>query len=115
MSDEKELTAEAAEESRKLPAPETYPNVQLSNSTLYTVVFTVKYALCRTDTPTVASMKSAAPISRGVCLITVVSAIVHTPGGNTPAVAYTSSGTSYSDFACILAGGRYVVTRVVTG
>ncbi len=110
MSDKKAVTGD---ESKKLPAPEAYPAVLCSNSTLYTVDFTVKYAGCSTDNQSVGSMKTGAPLSRGLCLLTVVAANVHTPNGIVAAKPYTSSGTSYSEFACIFAQGQYLVTRLV--
>jgi hypothetical protein len=110
MSKAKEIELTGAK--RKRFRTGAYPNVELGNSTLYTVDFTVKYAACSTDTQTVASMKTGAPLSRGLCLLTAVYATVHTPGGNTPATPYTSSGTSYSQFCCIFYKGNYVVTRV---
>ena len=109
MSDKKEITGD---ESKKLPAPETYPNVLLSNSTSYTVDFQVDYALCSTDKQTVASMKTGPGLPRGVCLVTAVYAWVKIPGGTVKAKAYTSSGTSYSEWACIYAQSQYMVVRI---
>jgi hypothetical protein len=52
---------------------------------------------------------------RGGCLLTEITATVQTPQGNIVAKPYTSSGTSYSQFAVINTGGNtFAVTRVVT-
>ncbi|PLT48033.1 hypothetical protein B8V81_0165 [Paenibacillus pasadenensis] len=51
---------------------------------------------------------------RGVCLLTRISATVRTPSGDIAAEPYTSSGTSYSQFAIIQVGvNQFRVTRVV--
>ena len=54
--------------------------------------------------------------SRGVCLLTQVSATIYDPvNGETSALPYTSSGTSYSQFAVIdNADGSYQVTCIVS-
>ncbi|MDE9448417.1 hypothetical protein KKJ04_23700, partial [Xenorhabdus bovienii] len=53
--------------------------------------------------------------SRGVCLLTKITATVRTPNGDIEAVPYTSSGTSYSQFAIIQTGNNtFEVTRRVT-
>lgn len=53
--------------------------------------------------------------SRGVCLVTRITATVRTPSGNIQAEPYTSSGTSYSQFAIIQVGvNKFQVTRVVS-
>jgi hypothetical protein len=108
MTEEKEMTGE---ERKNVPVL-AYPYVELGNSTLYTVDFVVYYAGCSTDYQTVNTMKTGAGLPRGVCLVTTVKATVRTTGGNTVATPYTSSGTSYSQFACILYKNNYVVTRV---
>ncbi|MCU1268176.1 MAG: hypothetical protein JWM21_4494 [Acidobacteria bacterium] len=110
MSKEEEITGD---ESEKFHV-EGYPDVSLGNSTLYTVDFKVNYIACGNNTQSVASMKTGAGIWRGACLISSITATVHTPGGNTNATSYTSSGTSYSQFCCIFYQNHYVVTRVET-
>jgi hypothetical protein len=111
MSKENEMTGDES----KGPPVEAYPAVELGNSTLHAVDFVVDYPGCSTDKQQVASMKTGAPISRGLCLISSIAATVHTPGGNTTATPYKSSGTSYSGFCCIFYKGHYLVTRVVEG
>ncbi len=110
MSKAKETELTGAQ--RKKIRSAAYPPVELGNSTPYSVSFTVRYALCSSDNQTVASMKTGAPLSRGVCLLTAVYATVQTPSGPVAATPYTSSGTSYSQFCCIFYKNNYVVTRV---
>ena len=53
--------------------------------------------------------------SRGVCLVTEITATVKTPNGNIVATPYSSSGTSYSQFAIIQTGANsFEVTRRVS-
>ncbi|WP_216651793.1 hypothetical protein [Paenibacillus sp. NEAU-GSW1] len=48
-------------------------------------------------------------------MLTKITATVVTPSGNIEAEPYTSSGTSYSQFAIIQVGAnRFQVTRVVS-
>jgi hypothetical protein len=92
-----------------------YPNVEITNNTNFVCSGDVKYAGCKTDV-----YKNLQPGAtwqgpgRGLCLLTKVNALVATPGTPTPATPYTSSGTSYSQFAIIRQGANYVVTRIVT-
>ena len=94
-----------------------YPPVTIHNSTQYIANGTVVYAsiFCRDDnytvTPNVPWKKD-----RGVCLITRITATVQTPQGNIQATPYTSSGTSYSQFAIIQTGANsFMVTRLTEG
>ena len=91
----------------------SYPDFHIINSTPYAASGSVKYAACSTDSWTTKDLPAggAWSHSRGVCLITSVNATVN----GIDADSYSSSGTSYSQFAIIVkAGGGYAVTRVVT-
>lgn len=94
-----------------------YPLVNVTNSTSSPVSGTVEYAsiFCSNDNYNVAPNGGTwTASSRGVCLVTKVTANVHLPDGRViPATPYESSGTSYSTFAVIQQGVNYVVTRVV--
>jgi len=61
--------------------------------------------------------KSWTASGRGVCLVTEISANVSTPGGTVEATPYTSSGTSYSQFAVLQTSDNplaFEVTRRVS-
>ena len=93
----------------------SYPLASVKNSSgAPRVTGTVSYAACRNDSYdiTIPSMDWTAS-SRGLCLLTKVSATVYTDRGVFEATPYTSSGTSYSQFAVISANGGYAVTRIV--
>lgn len=54
--------------------------------------------------------------SRGSCLVTKITATVDVRGKHVQAVAYDSSGTSYSRFAVVATGPEsFAVTRLITG
>lgn len=92
----------------------SYPSVKVYNSTNETCSVKVKYAACSTDETDIFPMSDWSN-DRGLCLITEVSAIVRLPDGKSQdAKSYTSSGTSYSEFAIIKQGDNYTVTRVIT-
>ena len=92
----------------------SYPSVKVYNSTNETCSVKVKYAACTTDEVDIYPMNDWSN-DRGVCLITEVSADVHLPNGtNQAAKSYTSSGTSYSEFAIIKQDDNYTVTRIIT-
>lgn len=94
-----------------------YPVVQIANSTNYIASGTVSYAsiFCSNDNYTVTPTTTWSASSRGVCLVTEISAVVQTPNGNIQATPYTSSGTSYSQFAIIQTGpNSFEVTRRVS-
>ena len=76
-----------------------YPKVHIVNSTNFSVKGKVKYAsaFCSDDNYEIAPWGSWTAGSRGVCLLTEVSAAVHTPGQDSKATPYESSGTSYRD------------------
>ncbi|TYP75383.1 hypothetical protein BCM02_10459 [Paenibacillus methanolicus] len=97
--------------------PGGYDPVQIHNSTPYTVFGRVEYAsiFCSDDNYSVESGNTWRASGRGVCLVTRITATVRTPSGNIEAEPYTSSGTSFSQFAVIQVGvNRFQVTRVVS-
>ena len=70
---------------------------------------------CSNDDYTVTPNTQWKASSRGVCLLTKISATLKTPTGDIAATPYTSSGTSYSNFAVIQTGANeFAVTRVVS-
>lgn len=94
-----------------------YPNVSVADSTAYLVSGTVHYlsAFCSNDDYSATPNTTWTARSRGACLVTKIDAVVKTPGGDIEAVPYTSSGTSYSQFAVIQTGeGAFEVTRRVS-
>lgn len=96
----------------------SYPLVNIINSTNYIATGTVSYAsaFCSNDDYTVTPGTSWTASSRGVCLLTEISAVLQTPNGNIQATPYTSSGTSYSQFAIIQTSPTsFEVTRRVSG
>ncbi|MFC4102113.1 hypothetical protein [Paenibacillus xanthanilyticus] len=97
--------------------PGGYDPVQIANSTPYSAVGRIEYAsiFCSNDNYSVAAGRTFTAPGRGVCLLTRITATVATPSGNIEAEPYTSSGTSFSQFAIIQVGeNRFQVTRVVT-
>lgn len=96
----------------------SYPLVNIINSTNYTVNGQVNYrsAFCSDDDYTVNTGSSWTADSRGVCLVTQVTAVVQTPNGAIYATPYESSGTSYSQFAVLQTSPTtFEVTRRVSG
>ena len=95
-----------------------YPLVQIVNSTNYIANGTVEYAsaFCSDDDyKSLAAGATWSATSRGTCLVTKITATLQTPGENTDALPYTSSGTSYSQFAIIQTGpNAFEVTRRVS-
>ena len=91
-----------------------YPKVHIVNSTNYTVKGTVKYAACSSDDFEIAPWGNWTAGSRGVCLLTKITANVYTPGKTEEADSYSSSGTSYSQFAILKKTDGFTVTRIVT-
>lgn len=94
-----------------------YPLVTIHDSTSYNVSGKVSYMsmFCSDDDYSATPGTTWKATSRGVCLLTKITATVKTPGGDIVATPYTSSGTSYSQFAVINTGGNtFAVTRVVT-
>lgn len=92
-----------------------YPHVHIANSTGHYVSGTVHYAsaFCSNDDYQIDPDSDWTASSRGVCLLTEVDAEVLVDGNKIRATPYTSSGTSYSQFAVIQIHGGYAVTRVV--
>lgn len=94
----------------------SYPLVNITNSTNFIASGTVGYSsiFCSNDDYSVTPNTSWEAGSRGVCLVEIISATLVTPNGNIVATPYTSSGTSYSQFAIIQTGpGTFEVTRRV--
>jgi hypothetical protein len=94
-----------------------YPVVKIFDSTIYNASGKVYYmsAFCSDDNYTVTPNTKWQADSRGVCLLTKITATVKTPSGDIVATPYESSGTSYSNFAIIQTGeNKFAVTRIVT-
>jgi len=94
-----------------------YPLVNICNSTLYPVSGQVIYesAYCGNDQFTIAPGKCWEASSRGVCLVGEIVVTVLVNGNPVQAAPYTSSGTSYSQFAVIQIGSdSFAVTRVTS-
>lgn len=101
-------------------APAAYPPIKLTNSTPYLAASgTVRYLswACRDDDyQNLQSGHTWTGPGRGTCLLTEITAIVRTPGGDVYAEPYQSSGTSYSNFAIIQIGeNKFKVTRITEG
>lgn len=97
--------------------PNGYDPVQIFNSTSFNAFGRVEYAsiFCSDDNYSVQRDETWRASSRGVCLVTRITATVRTPSGNIEAEPYTSSGTSFSQFAIIQVGvNKFQVTRVVS-
>lgn len=95
----------------------SYPLVNITNSTQFIASGTVSYMsiFCSNDDYTVTPNTQWQANSRGVCLVTEISATVKTPNGDFVATPYTSSGTSYSQFAILQTGiNSFEVTRRVS-
>lgn len=91
----------------------SYPDVRVTNSTPFAAEGNVQYAACSGDSWSTSQLPAGSSISfsRGVCLVTSINATVN----GVSADSYTSSGTSYSQYAIISKpGGGFAVTRVVT-
>ena len=97
----------------------SYPLVVIHNSTNLTVKGKVSYvsSSCSTDDYTATPMSDWKAKSRGVCLLTKVTATIYNTDGTTvDAASYVSSdGTTYWEFGVIKIGpDKYSVTRIVT-
>ncbi|WP_218244331.1 hypothetical protein [Pseudomonas sp. QTF5] len=93
----------------------SYSCVVIYNSTPYKVSAEVEYMslFCSNDELTIDPFSSWEASSRGVCLLTEISATVFTPDGNVVATPYISSGTSDYRFAIIQTGAHsFEVTSV---
>lgn len=78
-----------------------YPLARITNNTPYPAAGQINYAsyLCKNDQYTVAPGQTWTATSRGVCLITWISAYLSLPDGKTiQATTYRSAGTTYSNF-----------------
>ncbi len=96
----------------------SYDVVKIINTTNYNVSGGVSYMslFCHDDTYHVTPITTWEAASRGVCLVTKITATVQIPGAYIEATPYTSSGTSYSLFAVIQTGpSSFEVTRRVSG
>jgi hypothetical protein len=94
-----------------------YDPVNIRNSTNFSVNGTVNYPGCKNDNYSIPPLGSWTGPGRGACLITWISGIVQTSPNPTTATRYTSSGTSYSQFAVIQIGSNpaaFEVTRRVS-
>jgi hypothetical protein len=94
----------------------SYPLVKITNSTNYIASGKVSYRsiFCSDDNYSVTPNTTWQASSRGVCLLTKITATVKTPSGDIVATPYESSGTSYSNFAIIQTGpNTFAVTRIV--
>jgi len=86
-----------------------YPDVRVANWTPYTATFTVNYAsiFCSNDNNKSVSPDGLWKGSRGLCLITSITASVKTEDNETVRCSsYSSSGTSYSTFAVMWGGAN---------
>jgi hypothetical protein len=95
-----------------------YPPVTIVNSTAYIASGVVSYVslFCSDDNYIVTPNTTWKASSRGVCLVTKITAIVKTPTGEFNATPYSAvPGTSYSMFAIISTGpDSFEVTRRVS-
>ena len=95
-----------------------YPLVQITNSVPDASMIdgTVSYMSCSGDNYILTKKRTKwTATSRGICLVTEITATVTTSAGDeVAATSYTSTGTSYSQFAVISKDGLYQVTRVVS-
>jgi hypothetical protein len=80
-----------------------YPAVHIVNSTSYAVTGTVVYSVCSDDNYNIDAGPGTSWTgpSRGGCLITEITAQLAVNGSFISATPYTSSGTSYSQFAIL--------------
>jgi hypothetical protein len=95
-----------------------YPKVQILNSTPYNASGTVVLAtiFCSNDDYSVTPTNTWTGPERGVCLVSEINARVKTPNGDVWAKSYTSSGTSFSQYAIVQTGPTtFEVNRRVTG
>jgi hypothetical protein len=94
-----------------------YPVVEIHDATNYIVSGKVSYVsiFCSNDNYSATPNTTWTAGSRGVCLVNEITATVKTPNGDFNATPYTSSGTSYSQFAVIQTGvNQFEVTRRVS-
>lgn len=92
-----------------------YSLVHITNSTAYDANGTVSYAsaFCSDDQYSVKAGQAWQATSRGVCLVTQISAYLSVGDKTIQAASYESSGTSYSQYAIIQIGPEsFAVTRI---
>ena len=91
-----------------------YPLVHITNSTNYPVKGEVDYlsAFCSNDSYSIAPNKDWRASSRGVCLLSSITATLTINGQSVTATPYQSTGTAYSEFAIIQTGENYAVVRI---
>jgi hypothetical protein len=89
----------------------SYPLVKISNSTGHNATGKVVYSswVCSNDDYSAGAGGSWTASSRGVCLVTEITAFID----GVWAKPYKSIGTSYSQFAIVKVDGKYQVTRLV--
>lgn len=95
-----------------------YDCVKITNGTNYPVNGKVTYAtfFCSDDSYNMAPDSTWQARSRGVCLVTEVTATVMVDSKPVIAQPYVSTGTGYSDFIVSPAGqGTFLVTRICNG
>jgi hypothetical protein len=95
-----------------------YPKVQILNSTQYVARGTVHYLteFCSIDDYSVTPPDTWTGSERRICLVTEINALLKTPNGEIRATSYTSSGTSYSQYAIVQTGPTsFEVNRRVSG
>jgi len=88
-----------------------YPAASVTNTTSHRIHGKIDYAVCSSDNFNLMAGKEAS-FPRGLCLLTEINATIELPDRDVEAKPYTSSGTSYSQFAVIeVAPGIFEVTR----
>lgn len=92
-----------------------YEPVSIANTTEFNATGKVDYpsVFCRDDNYDVGAHGQWKASSRGSCLVTRISAVLHTRSGDIWAQPYESSGTGYSNFAIVPTGkDSFMVTRL---
>jgi len=95
-----------------------YPPIQILDSTPYNVKGKVAYMgqSCSNDDYSITPTNTWTGPNRGICLLTEINALVKTPSGEVWAKSYTSSGTSYSQYAVVQTGSNtFEVVRRASG
>jgi hypothetical protein len=95
-----------------------YPPIQILDATPYNVRGTVVYMgqFCSNDDYSVTPINTWTGPKRGICLLNEINALVETPNGDIWAKSYTSSGTSYSQYAVVQTGpNTFEVVRRASG
>jgi hypothetical protein len=94
-----------------------YPPVQVTDSTNYTCTGEINYlsVFCSNDQYVVDAGHTFTGPDRGVCLVDKITATVQTANGDVEATPYTSSGTSYSQYAIVQIGSDSFQVIRITG